>query len=1014
MRKFLLLLMAFILAMGQLHAQQRTITGRVTDEKGEAIPNASVIIKGTTTGTTTSTDGAFSISVPPNTHALVVSSVGMASSEIALTNSPIYSVVLSANAKSLDEVVVVGYGSQRRTNVTGSVSTVKGAAVENKPFTSVDKALQGAVPGLQSTSTSGAPGAATDIRIRGQGSITASNQPLWVIDGVIAASGDFTTNTTTANVLSTLNPNDIESISVLKDASAASIYGSRAANGVILVTTKKGRSGKTVFNFSAEAGQNSIAYKNDKNRAMTTSENQSVMRIALINAGYATTDAEADAIITDPVNGFGLKPDVNTNWYDLVTHDGSQQQYNLSMSGGSDKTQFYISGGYFKQVGTTLATDFDRYNGSVSITHRASDRFMLNATINGAATKQSTPTNGGTFANPVLASYFLLPWYSPYNADGTYKYDDPENQFPVNGGLFNPLIQADWNKNTTRQYQLRGNVTGEYKILDNSKNNLKFTTRFAGEFIDISEDAYRNPFYGDGNAQGGDAFASYRRLTDYTWSNFADYKHTISDDLYFDLKLGYEAQLTKNYLMQAGGQGFPLNLDLNYLASAATPTTAYTLPIQATTNSIFSTGDVSWKNKYILSASFRRDGSSVFGSEHRWGNFYSVGGTWNISQEDFMENVSFISFLKLRGSYGENGNSNGFGYYTALPTYGYGANYTGLPGSSPTNVGNENLTWEKNAIANIGLDFGLFKDRLSGTVEFYNRKTSNLLLGVPLSPTSGSASQNQNVGAMTNKGIEITVNARPLKLKDFTWDISVNFTHNTNKVTELYLGKPLSPVSFQQVAVGHDAQSFYLRQWAGVDPANGDPLWYIDSSRSKTTNVYSTAQLVLNGQADPKYFGSVTNTFNYKGFSLSFQFYYNFGNDIYDIWDRYMNSDGLYLGSFNQLSDQLNSWKNPGDVTDVPKIVYGGNKSSYNHSTRYLYKGDYIRLRDAQLSYSLPRSVISKAHITNLTFYVRGTNLATFGQDKKLPFDPEAGAIAQSNFDVFIPKTLSGGVKIGF
>ena len=1013
MRKCLLSLMAFILAMSQLHAQ-RTVTGKVMDEKGEAVPNASVMIKGTNSGTTTSSDGTFSLSVPANVTTLVVSSVGLAPLEIALTNAPTYNVVLTANAKSLEEVVIVGYGSQRRTNVTGSVATVKGSVVENKPFTSVDKALQGAVPGLQSTSVSGAPGAATDIRIRGQGSITASNQPLWVIDGVAAAAGDFTSNTTTANTLSTLNPNDIESISVLKDASAASIYGSRAANGVILVTTKKGRNGKTTFNFSAEAGTNSIAYKNDKNRAMTTGEYQTVMRTALINAGYASTDAEADAIITDPVNGFGLKPDVNTNWYDLVTRSGSQQQYNLSMTGGNDKTQFYVSGGYFRQVGTTLATDFDRYNGSVSITHKASNKFTLNAVINGAATKQSTPTNGGTFANPVLASYFLLPWYSPYNADGTYKYDDPEGQFSNNGGIFNPLIQADWNKNTTRQYQLRGNLTGEYKILDNTKNNLKLTTRFAGEYIDISEDAYRNPFYGDGFANGGDAFASYRRITDYTWSNFADYRHDISEDLYFDLKLGYEAGLTKSYLMQAGGQGFPLTLDLRYLASAATPTTAFSLPSQATNNSIFSTGDLNWKNKYVFSASFRRDGASVFGSEHRWSNFYSVGGTWNISQEDFMTDVAFINFLKLRASYGENGNANGFGFYSSLPLYAFGSNYTGLPGSAPTNVGNENLTWEKNAIANIGVDFGLFKDRLSGTIEYYSRKTSNLLLAVPLSLTSGFASQNQNIGAMTNKGIEISLNGRVLKLKDFTWDIAVNFAHNTNKVTELFEGRPVAPVSFQQVAVGHDAQSFYLRQWAGVDPANGDPLWYIDSSRSKTTTSYSGADLVLNGQADPKYFGSVTSVFNYKGFSLSVQFYYNFGNDIYDIWGRYLNSDGLYLGAFNQMNDQLNSWKNPGDVTDVPKMIYGGNQSSYNHSTRYLYKGDYIRLRDAQLSYSLPKSVISKAHITNLTLYVRGTNLLTFGQDKKLPFDPEAGAISQTNFDVFIPKTMTGGIRIGF
>ena len=777
MRKFLFLLMAVILAMGQLQAQQRTITGTVKDEKGDVVPNASVIIKGTAVGTTTLNDGTFSLSVPSSAKALVITSVSMGTIEVALTNSNAYNVVLSTTAKNLEEVVVVGYGSQRRTNVTGSIATVKQAAIENKPFTSVDKALQGSVPGLQVSSSSGAPGAATDIRIRGQGSINASNQPLWVIDGVIAISGDLTSNTTTANILSTLNPDDIESISVLKDASAASIYGSRAANGVIIVTTKKGRVGKTTFNFSAEAGTNSIAYKNDNNRAMTTDEYKSVFEESLINAGYATDAADADALIIDPLNGFGFPADwanTNTNWYDVVTRSGSQQQYNLSMAGGSEKTQFYVSGGYFKQQGTTIATTFERYNGSISVTHKASERLTITAILNGASTKQSTPTNGGTFANPVLESYFLLPWYSPLNPDGSFKYDDADGQFPLNGGIFNPLIQANWNKNAARQTQLRGNITGEYRIWQNSNNNLKFTSRFAGEYIDISEDSYRSPFYGDGYPLG-DAFASYRRITDYTWSNFADYRHDISSDLYFDLKAGYEAQLTHDYILQAGGQGFPQNLELNYLASAATPTTAFTLPQQETTNSIFSALDVNFQNKYVISGSFRRDGSSVFGANHRWGNFYSVGGSWNLNEEDFIKNISMISLLKLRASYGENGNSNGFGYYSSLPTYAYGANYTGLPGSSPTNVGNANLTWEKNAISNIGLDFGLFKDRLNGTIEVYNRKTSDLILAVPLSRTTGFGGQNQNVGAMTNKGIEITLGGRPIKTKDFTWDIFSEF-----------------------------------------------------------------------------------------------------------------------------------------------------------------------------------------------------------------------------------------------
>ncbi|HEU4607813.1 MAG TPA: TonB-dependent receptor, partial [Chitinophagaceae bacterium] len=573
--------------------------------------------------------------------------------------------------------------------------------------------------------------------------------------------------------------------------------------------------------------------------------------------------------------------------------------------------------------------DFERINGSLSLTHKATNRLTFSTILSGASTNQRTPSNGGTFANPVLESFFLLPWYSPYNADGTFKYDDPEGQFPVNGGIFNPLIQANWNKATAKQNSLRGNITGEYGILQNDNNNLKFTSRFAGEYIDVSEDSYRNPFYGDGYAQGGDAFASYRRVGSYTWSNFADLRHNINSDLYFDVKAGYEAQHIRSYVMQAGAQQFPLNLQLNYLASAATPNAAYSLPSEATTNSIFSTADINFRNRYVLSGSFRRDGSSVFGANNRWGNFYSVGASWNINEEDFIKNITAISLLKLRASYGENGNSNGFGYYSSLPTYAYGANYTGLPGSFPSNVGNENLTWEKNAAFNVGLDFGLFNSRLNGTVEYYSRKTSDLILNVPLSRTTGFAGQNQNVGAMTNKGIEVSLGGRPVSTKNFTWDISANFAHNTNRVTELYAGRPV-PATWFQYTVGHPAQAFYLRQWAGVDPANGDPLWYKDETKKETTNSYSTAKLALVGQADPKYFGGLTNTFNYQGFALSAQFYYNFGNNIYGIWDRYLNSDGLYYGSFGQLSDQLNSWKKPGDITNVPKIIYGGNKSSYN------------------------------------------------------------------------------------
>jgi TonB-linked SusC/RagA family outer membrane protein len=1010
MRKILSLVTALLLLFGDAWAQTRTVSGTVTDEQGNPVPNASIVIKGTSTGTTSKADGTFSLSLPSGPVVLVFSSVGMATQELTVGSSATYAVVLKGASNSMQEVVVVAYGTQQKTNVTGAIATVKPAEIESRPFTSVDKTLQGNVAGLQSSSASGAPGSATGIRIRGTGSINASADPLWVIDGVIATTGDLTGNTTTANALATLNPDDIESISVLKDAAAASIYGSRAANGVILVTTKKGKSGKTKLNFNAEAGQNSIAYKNDKYRPMTTAEYQPLVREALINAGFAANDAEADAISEQ---FFGYKADVSTDWLDVVTQNGAQSLYGLNVSGGNEKTSFYASAGYFRQEGTTIATDFKRYNGALSLTHRATDKITLSTNFNIGSTKQTTPTNGGTFANPVLASYFLLPWYSPYNDDGSMKWDDAEGQFSINGGIFNPVVQAAWNKNAAVQTTFRGSVMGEYRIL----RDLKFTSRFSSEYFNVQEDAYRNPFYGDGQALGGDATSIYRKIFNWTWSNFADYRVNLNadKDMYIDLKAGYEAQENKQYVLQAGGQGFPLTLDLNYLASTATPNTATSAPSDFSTNSLFSNVAFNYKDRYVLTGSFRRDGSSVFGENNRWGNFYSVGATWNVTEEAFMQSITVLSLLKLRASYGENGNALGFGFYSALPTYKYDANYLGLPGSRLENVGEPDLTWEKNKVFNIGLDVSLFDGRLNASFEVYDRKTSGLLFNVVPSPTAGVPPILQNIGSVSNKGFEVMLSGKPIQTRDFSWELRFNLATNKNRVTELFRGNPVVN-GFARIQVGYDISTFYLRDWAGVDPENGDALWYADETRTTTTTSYSQAPLLMSDKnASPKVFGGFGSTLNYKGISLDFLFNYNFGNYIYNIWDRYTNSDGLYYGAFNQSSAQLNRWQKAGDVTDVPRLIYGGNGggNSWNHSTRYLYKGDYIRLRDIQVGYALPSAVAQRLKLVNVMLYVRGTNLVTFGTDDRLPLDPEAGIAAQNNFDVFIPRTITGGIRIG-
>ncbi len=1016
MRKISILLLFAMIAVVQLTAQIRKITGNVTNAAGAPVVNASVIVKGTTTGTTTDETGAFTLNVPTKGKTLVISSINYANAEVAISGDNISVTLQPGTTTSLSEVVVVAYGSVKKTNLTGAVATVKGAELENKPFTSLDKTLQGSVAGLQSSSVSGAPGSATDIRIRGIGSINASASPLWVIDGAFANTSDLTVNTTTANPLSSINPDDIESISVLKDAAATAVYGSAAANGVILVTTKKGRSGKTRLNFSTEIGENDISFKNKNNRSLTTPESQQVLRESIINAGDATDNTGADALIIDP-NYYGIPANylaTNTNWLNAVSKKGKQQQYNLSLSGGNDKTTFYASGGYFKQDGITIATDFKRYNGSISVTHKAADWANFTAGISGSTSIQNTPANGGAFANPVLASYFLEPWTSPYNADGSPKYDDPEGQFSINGGVFNPIVQAAFNKNSAKQTTFRGYVTGEVKIL----RDLKFTSRYSAEYFDVSEDQYRNPFYGDGQAQGGDAFSAYTRQFNYTFSNFLDYKKGINkaEDIYFDIKVGYEANAIKNYQLQAGGQAFPSTLALQYLTSSATPTTAFANIFDRANTSVFSVADFNYKNRYVISGSFRRDGSSVFGANYLYGNFYSLGATWNISEEKFLENVNWISLLKIRGSYGGLGNSLGFPYYSALATYRYGNgnNYTGLPGSYPYNVGNPNLSWEKNNQADVGLDFGLFKSRVYGSIDFYDRKSDGLLANIQLSPTSGFTGQLANIGSIENKGIEFVIGGKPIVTKDFTWDVSFNIAHNTNKVTALYNHSPVINGQFRYTE-GHNLQAYYLRQWAGVDPANGDPLWYTDETHGLTTNDITKAKISLDEKrtAMPKFFGAFTNSFSYKGITLSAQFNYNFGNYVYDFWGSYLSSEGAFLGSFNQMSQELLAWKKPGDNARVPAIIAGGNKNSYRSSTRFLYKGDYIRLRDVQLAYSIPQKLIKKAYLTNLSVYVRGTNLFTFATDKYIPFDPETGVNSTANLDVFNTKSITAGIKIG-
>jgi TonB-dependent starch-binding outer membrane protein SusC len=1002
MKKILLFHLSFIIALTSF--AQRTITGKVSDDKGQPLANVSVAVKGTTTGTTTKVDGTYSLTVPAAAKTLVFSSVDMTSQEVAIGSTSTVSITMSTQEKSLGEVVVVAYGTQNIKKVTGAVSKVDAADLENRPFTSVDQMLQGKVPGLLSTSSNGQPGALQQVRIRGIGSITAGAAPLYVVDGVPINTGDFSRITTTSSALAGINPNDIESVSVLKDAASASIYGSRAANGVVLINTKKGRAGKSKVRLDTEFGFGNTASFNDLARPLNRDQYFTLTKEGLVNAG--ATQAQIDATLAS----LGGTNNYDIDWLDQVTRQGSTSNTTASISGGDSKTTFYMSAGYFNQKAVIINSDFKRYSGTFNIKHKASQRLTVGLNATGSFVNQNTPSSSSGFRNPVIDGYLLRPSQNPYNTDGSLNFTTTTfNQ------LYNPIAIAAYDRQVLRTVKVLANFNAEYQFY----KDLKFTTKAGIDFIDIEEERYDNPFFGDSRTVGGRVYNYDTRVANVLSSNLLNYRHDFlsGKELGVDFSVGYEAQKSKQYNISTRGEGVP-STTLIPLPVPSAPSLASGARTDYSFVSALSILQLNYKSKYSLSGSVRRDGSSRFGSDHKFGTFWSVGAAWNVEQEKFMENVNFVNSLKIRGSYGSNGNSD-FGNYTWQGTYIFNANYNQLPGSAPNNVSNPNLTWEINKPLDIGIDLSILKNRITLTADWYDRKTSQLLLNDPLSLTSGFystttglATVSANVGSMENKGWEFQIDAIPVKTKDFSWDITFNIALNKNKITSLRNNADI--VSFPFVRrVGEDFQSIYTPLWAGVDPANGNPLWYIDATKKQTTTNVSLAQKAIIGSASPKGFGSLSTTLNYKGFSLDAQFNYQYGNMVYDQWGFISWSDG-FNPQLNKIQKQLQRWQKPGDVTDIPKYVYGGASNSNAESSRWYYKGDFIRLRDLTLSYTVPKKVTDRVKIENARIYVRGSNLWTKAFDKNITFDPEQQINGVNDLQVLIQRTVSVGLTVGF
>lgn len=1029
MRKLLLLLACICMSISQLLAQNRTITGKITDEKGAPVPNATLLVKSNKPlfGASSASDGTFSLSIPPTAKTITVSAINYQTLELSIGDKGVINFTLTSVHSNLDEVVVVGYGTQRKSATTSSIVKVGGDKLEDRPFTSVDQMLQGASAGLQSTATTGQPGANQAIRIRGVGSFTYGGaQPLYVVDGVqinggdlangngvtTSGTGSFNINPST-NVLATMNANDIESITILKDAAATAIYGSRGANGVIVITTKSGKNGKAQFRLDVEAGQNRPVLPPKEGMPLRKNDWITLLKEGMVNAGTFT-----DASITSTLHSYGDTSNIDTDWMGLVTRRATQQQYNLSVSGGESKLKYFLSGGYFKQQGTTIGTELERVTGNAKITYNATDRLTLTTKITGgnvvqnsALASSGTSGGGGYFGNPIYVATTLRPTQNPYNADGTLNINTGNNYgFPSH---YNPLYIAAHDKRWLKAFQGLANQSINYKILE----NLKFTTTMGLQYNTDEEYQYNNPFHGDASGSSGEGISYYTRNFLWDWTSQLDYHYDINADrkFYVDAKGGFES-IKNNSFQQIGDvTGFPPNADLYLSTNGGTSTNGKVSGSNYTFEGYFANATVGYGDRYSLYSSIRRDASSRFSSNNRWGTFASVGAAWTISNEAFFEAaLPVVSSLKLRASYGNNGNAE-IGNYTWRQTFGFGYNYNGVAGARFDNIGNSNLTWEKNKQTDIGVDVSFLKNRINVTADYYKRVTKDALLSQQISRTTGFTGFINNIGDMENKGIELTLNIIPVQTKSVTWEVNFNLSHNTNKVTKLPAGDQANPQSSSfLLRKGYSIYSYYTRGWAGVNPDDGSPNWYTDSSRKTTTTTRANASLYLVGkQADPKYFGALGSTITVKGISLGFDFYYNYGNYFQEGYAQYF-LDGTYP-TRGKYTENLKRWQKKGDVTDVPKYVYSTTSNSGSGSDRLLYKGDYIRLRNVQLGYKVTsRSLMQSLHINALNIYVRGTNLWRKTYDKDMVSDPEQGILGVNNQTVLLSKSITAGLNVTF
>lgn len=989
-----------------------TVKGRVVDEQGEGIPGANVVIKNTHHGNTTNIDGDFSINLPDDKPVtLTVSFIGYIPQDVKATPGKEVKVLLKADNTVLEEVVVTGYGNYKKSAYAGSASTIKTSEMKDVPAVSFSQVLQGAAPGIQMSAGSGQPGSTTNINIRGMGSFNASNSPLYVIDGVPVRSGSVNSMSSDAglDIMSTINTSDIENITVIKDAAAASLYGSRAANGVIVITTKKGKTGKPSFNVRADWGYSDFAMK--YRPVMSGAERREVIYEGLVADGMLNeemsqeeamqyADKEIDNYAPVPWCGF-------IDWDDVMFQKGNYQTYEISASGGSEQFRYYSSLAYLKQDGIALNSGLERITGRLNVDYNATRKLLLGANILFANVNQDVNGEGTSYTSPFYSSRnAVVPSDAVYNEDGSWNRDFIRNDDR------NPRLSAEYD--FQREYVTRtfNTIYAQYEFI----KNLKFKSTLSYDYSIIKGKDWSDPRTSNGDDINGGMSKKFYEYSKFVWTNALTYNTTIRERHHLDALLGFETDETsRDYL-----SGYATNFatpDKNDISNGMKTESVGGSSVNSRLVSYLSRLNYDYENKYFLGGSYRIDGSSRLASSNRWGSFWSVSGAWRTIEEAFMSNVNeWLTDLKLRASYGVNGTlpSDYYGYM-GLSSVTNG--YLEQPGILQTQLENKDLSWETNYNFNIGLDFG-FWNRLNFTIEYYTRTTKNLLMDRPVSMTTGFNTYLMNIGEVKNKGVELEIRSTNFAYEDFSWNTVFNLGHNRNKVVRLD-GIQTELISGTQIRqIGKPYRTFYLLEFAGVNPENGNPQFYINNKDEngkyikEITENPDEANFIPMKHADPVVAGGLSNTLRYKWFDLNFMFSYQFGGYSYDNWAQKTEHGGDDLKA-NIPTYYNNRWQKPGDVTNIERFV--ANKdiamSAYRNSRR-LHSSDFIRLKNLTFGVTAPKTWMRKAGLESLRIYMAANNLWTWARHDY--YDPEAVYEGTAIWGTPPLKTVTFGLNLGF